>query len=413
VNKSILSVVILSLSSPALALQPLDEFVRGARDHHPANREARANEAGAEAQADEALGRALPGLLASGTYSRNEWEVSVGGLALVPRDQLDGNVTLAVPLIDLAKFARISAARRSAEAAGHRQRAVARASEGQVVQLYYQLAADLALTEAARKTLEAVRVNLKVAEESARAGTATSLDVQRASAEVERQTQLLTAAELEAKLAARALASRTGIEPETVAGPALGDDLHPEPPLASFLAHGPRTPAALAAGSARSAAERAATAQRLSLLPALAGSLGERYTNATGFLGGHHHAYVAALTASWALDFSSLPGIRARSAEADAARAREDQAGLEVGDAIFRAWSTIEASIARSRSARAQASVSARAADIARSRYRSGLATQLDLIQAERDAFSAEASRIQSDADLLNARLQLRLLAAE
>jgi outer membrane protein TolC len=84
---------------------------------------------------------------------------------------------------------------------------------------------------------------------------------------------------------------------------------------------------------------------------------------------------------------------------------------LLTGDAIFQAWSTIDADIARCRSARAQEAVSTQAAEIARARYRSGVATQLDMIQADRDAFAAEAGRIQSDADLLNARLQLRLAA--
>jgi hypothetical protein len=46
-----------------------------------------------------------------------------------------------------------------------------------------------------------------------------------------------------------------------------------------------------------------------------------------------------------------------------------------------------------------------------RDRYRSGVATQLDMIQADRDAFAAAAGRVQSDAELLNARLQLRLAA--
>jgi outer membrane protein TolC len=39
--------------------------------------------------------------------------------------------------------------------------------------------------------------------------------------------------------------------------------------------------------------------------------------------------------------------------------------------------------------------------------------TQLELIQADRDAFAAEAGRIQADADLLNARQQLRLAAGD
>ena len=115
----------------------------------------------------------------------------------------------------------------------------------------------------------------------------------------------------------------------------------------------------------------------------------------------------------WAIDFSSFPAIRSRAADADAARAREEAVRLGVGDAIFRAWSSIDADIVRSRSARTQADVAARAAEVARTRYRSGVGTQLELIQADRDAFAAEAGRIQADADLLNARRQLRLLSGD
>jgi outer membrane protein TolC len=193
--------------------------------------------------------------------------------------------------------------------------------------------------------------------------------------------------------------------------PALSDDLHAEPALARFASSTPSTPAVKAAAAERRAAEGGARAQRLSLVPTLAGSVNERYTNAVGFLGGHHEAYTAVLALAWGIDFSTVPAIRARNAEAAGALAREDQARLTVGDAIFRAWSTIEADLVRSRSARTQAAVSARAAEVARARYRSGLGTQLELIQADRDAFAAEAGRIQSDADLLNARRQLRLVA--
>ena len=163
----------------------------------------------------------------------------------------------------------------------------------------------------------------------------------------------------------------------------------------------------------RAAAERGATAQHLTVLPILSGNVSERYTNATGFLNGHHDAYAATLSLVWAVDFTTAPAIRARNAEAAAARAREEQARLTTGDAIFRAWSTIDADLARSHSARTQAAVSARAAEVARTRYRSGVGTQLELIQADRDAYAAEAGRIQADADLLNARMQLRLIAGD
>ena len=51
------------------------------------------------------------------------------------------------------------------------------------------------------------------------------------------------------------------------------------------------------------------------------------------------------------------------------------------------------------------------AAEQARNRYTSGTTMQLDLLQAQRDAFVAEVARIQADADLINARAQLRLAA--
>jgi outer membrane protein TolC len=53
------------------------------------------------------------------------------------------------------------------------------------------------------------------------------------------------------------------------------------------------------------------------------------------------------------------------------------------------------------------------ASEQARQRYQAGTATQLDLLQAQRDAFNADVARIQADADLVNARAQLRLSAGE
>jgi len=403
----------LAWSPSVYALQPLDEFVRGGRARDPANHEAAANTDAAEARADAALGSALPGLTAAATYTRNQWEVLFGDLAVLPRNERNASVNVAVPLVDIAKFTRISAAQRSAEAATFRQEAIGRASEAQTVQLYYQLAADLTLVEVARHALDVVLVNLKLTEQANSGGAATSLDVARASAEVERQRQLLTSAELEVKLAARALASQTGVVADISATVSLTDDLHREPALEHFATGLASTPAVRAATAERAAAERGATAQRLTLLPALTGNVNERYTNATGFLGGHDHAYAAAISLVWSVDFATSPAIRARNAEAATARAREEQARLNIADAIFRAWSTVDADLARSHSARTQAAVSARAAEVARSRYRSGLGTQLDLIQADRDAFAAEAGRIQADADLLNARTQLRLVAGE
>jgi uncharacterized membrane protein YbhN (UPF0104 family) len=93
------------------------------------------------------------------------------------------------------------------------------------------------------------------------------------------------------------------------------------------------------------------------------------------------------------------------------ARAREHRARLAARDAIYLYWQTVHSDIASSQSARAQAYASAHAARLAKDRYQAGAATQLDLLTAERDAYVADVVRIQADADLGNARTQLRLAA--
>ena len=67
------------------------------------------------------------------------------------------------------------------------------------------------------------------------------------------------------------------------------------------------------------------------------------------------------------------------------------------------------AGIAKSRAARAGRQAAFEAAAQARTRYSVGNITQLDPLQAQRDAFTADVSRIQADAELANARAQLRL----
>ena len=86
---------------------------------------------------------------------------------------------------------------------------------------------------------------------------------------------------------------------------------------------------------------------------------------------------------------------------------------LVARDAIHRQWETVEADIARSRSARVGQTAATHAVEQAHDRYQAGTITQLDLLQAQRDSFAADVARIQADADLVNARAQLRLAAGQ
>jgi outer membrane protein TolC len=415
------TVTALALASPAAALQPLEPFLASASDRNADELESRANLAQQRAQSDAALGRVLPGLSASGSYVRNQYRSQVGLPAaggttqlvtITPYDQLHGTATLNVPLVDLANFRRVAAARTSEEGAARQLDATRLQVQGQVVQDYYQLVANLALVAASQQALAVSRESLRLAEARFAAGAAAVLDVDRARADVEAQVQQVASSELQVALAVRALESVSGLAPVVSGVVPLEDDLHPEPELAVFQAGFDGLPSVASARLATRAAEQQAQAQRFSLLPSLAGTFTESGTNASGFAG-HDWSFQGVLALSWSFDLTSLANIRGQDAAVETARARELRARLAAGDAIHREWSTVAADIARSRSARVGREAAAHASELARDRYQAGTATQFELLQAQRDAFAAEVARIQADADLVNARVQLRLSSGQ
>ena len=415
--KFIFAIGVLSVAVQASGLQPLEEFLRGARTSGADNAEARAVGRQLRADADAALGRALPRLSLRGTYTRNQYETAIqlgGGdpLTISPYDQLEGTATLEVPLVDLASFARIGAARANARAAAAEAASTDLQVQARVAQDYYQLVADVALVASSRRALEVARAGLRIAQQRHQAGTSSLLEVDRARAEVERNVQQLAAAELQVSLVARALQSATGLTPDLQGAAAPADDLHEEPALERFQAPDEGIPSLAAAMQRRAASERQAGAQRLALVPSLSAAATERTSNVKGLLGRETY-WQGFVWLTWSFDLTTLAAIRSQEAAAAAAAAREQRARLAARDDIHRAWMTVGTNIARSRSARVQAEVSARAADMALSRYQVGEGTQLDLLQAQRDAFAADAARIQADADLVNSRAQLRIAAGE
>jgi len=234
--------------------------------------------------------------------------------------------------------------------------------------------------------------------------------VDRARADVEAQTQQVAAAQLQVALAARALESASGVAPDQAPVAGFIDQLQEAPPLANFENQVERLPSVEAAKENTRANEQLGEAAKLALLPTLAGTFSEHATNAPGFTG-HDFTWQAILALSWSLDFTNRANIHLQDATTDVARAREQRARILAGDTIHRQWSTITAGIVRSKSARAGQEAATHAAAQAHDRYAAGTSTQLDLLQAQRDAFVAEVTRIQADADLVNARAQLRLAA--
>ena len=409
----------------AFAQQPLEEFLAGARRTNSDLQVAAATIEQQEGESLAALGRALPSLTARGVYTRNEYEVRLdpssflGSAApagvpsqsfiIQPLNQLDATVQLDVPLIDLAAWQRV-AAQHAAERAAHRRADVTMTDvQMQVARNYYQLVGSRSLRQSAERTLEAALTNLGLTRTRQVDGVATDLEVNRAQAEVERAHLSISDAELTAALAGRALQTLTGVAPTNAARSEL-DDLHAELPLIEWERSVTEIPAVAVAAEQRRGSEATATAVRFALLPTLSAGAQGRLTNATGFIG-HQAIYVLTATLNWRLDVTSFGTVRSQDAAARLARVREASTRQATLDQIHESWSRISNGVAKSRAARAEALASTAAVERARERYREGAGTHFELVQAERDAYSAEVSRIQADADLSYARVALRLNA--
>ncbi len=409
---------------PAFALQPVGEFLKHAKTWNPQNRAAHATTEQRDAEIGVSRGSYLPSFSATGTYTRNEYEVNTGALTgglsipglqntiIQPLNQLDANLTLSVPIISVANWDRRAAAESTFAGARADEANAELSVEKGVLRDYYTLLGDEAVLLSAVKNVEVAQHNVTLARDRRAGGTGSELDVQRAVADQARAEQSVTAAQLGVTNTRRDLYSLSGLTAE----PARGfpeDDLHEEEPLASWTGKAGGVPSVQSASAGRKTAEQGVSTAKAALLPTVNASAQERFTNATAFIGGHSAVYLLQLTASWKLDTTFVPGLRAQNAAAAAARANEDRARQAAEDAVFRDWQQIHADIESARSSRAQVTAAQLAASLAQDRYQGGVATQLDVLQARQDAFSADVARIQADADLAYARLALRLDAGQ
>jgi multidrug efflux system outer membrane protein len=403
---------------PAHALQPLSEFLAAARGHNFDNREAAATVKQRAVQVDQAKWDMIPTINATASYTRNQYEVKVTipgadpsnpvTRTITPFNQVDAQLTFTQPIVDVSVFRNIDAARSNLAAGTARVAATRVQVEQAVAQTWFQVIAAEAFIAATEEVHAATKANLGIVEQRAAAGVASDLDRRRAEVEVERSRKTIADAEYNLAIARQRLRSLTGVEPEP--GEVLLDvSLDEEVPLASWTAG--NSIAAVAAADA-DAASAAATARATAglLYPTLSASANERFTTATGFLGRYAIASASA-NFSWRFDLAILPQIKAAKAQAALSKIRAERARQTSHDEIHGAWHAVKAALAKARSARVERDTSKVAVGQARQRYEAGTGLFLEVTQAERDAFSAQISLIQADADLASARVLLRIHA--
>lgn len=408
-------------ASPAWALQPLGDFLAKTESRNFDVREARATALQRDAEAKTALGRILPSFTARGTYTRNQYEViaqfptgplptDVTRITIQPQDQLDGFLQLDVPIVDIAGYARYKSLSSAADAQLAGAEVSLLEARASVIRTYYQLVGVRALVSSAKESVEAAEKNLTAVRDRKQVGLVPELDVERAVANLERSKQDLADAGLAVASSVRTLETLTGMTPSEGGESGLNDDLHEEAPLAVWLSKAKSDlPQNRAADELTKAAADGRRAAKLSFLPILSVQGLERFTNATSFVGrSSYYTLTASLT--WRLDYSTIANVNAQAAAADAAQVRAERTARGVSDRVYDAWTRVQAGIAKSRAARAQAAAAQHAAQLAEDRYQSGVSTQLDVVQAQRDAFLAKAAMLQADAELVSYRATMRLV---
>lgn len=399
-----------SVERQAKALEPLAAHLRSAKTAGFDAREQRATLAQRASETTATSYRLLPVLGVQGTYTRNQYEARVGDKLIVPENQVDLYLTANLTLIDVGQWEKMGAANRTHEAAESRLKSTALDVERLVTREYYQVVAAEAVKSAALRTLEAAEKNLAYVETRKSAGFAQELDAKRAEAEVAKDRQLVADASYQVAVARRSLGTDSGLTPTEGAptldpGPLEGrEGSLAESEGKNLEAH----PQVRAAADETRAAERSANAARATWLPTLSVAAQERLTNATGF---QDKASLYALSATVALKFdvSQLATANAQAESAVVAKVREERTRAQARDRVFVAWQAVHAALDKARSARAGLEASKLAVSIAKQRYEAGTATFLDVVTSERDAFQAEVTRIQVDADLAFARADLHI----
>jgi outer membrane protein TolC len=403
-------------SGQARATQPIETFLEAARTNSYEVREQTATVEQRDWEKEAVFGRLLPAASARGVYTRNQYAAVIANpmngalITITPQDQVDLFLQLDVPLVDLANYQRVGQARHLAKASSHQLELSQNDVQRVVARAYYAYIGGAALVEAAERSQKIAEDNLAFVTTRHEIGVATELDRERARANLEQSKQDRAQAQLISITAGRNLETASGIVPTPVEAYPR-DDLHPEAPLSEWLAN-KDTPSDRIQAELDRAATAAKKAAKYALLPTLSANAQERITNATGFTG-RTSAYTLQGMLSWRLDYSTYSTAQAQASAADVQKVRAERARRGVEDDIFDAFERVRTGIVKSESARAQARAALRAEELALARYQSGALTQLDVTQSQRDAFQAQASQIQADADLLYSRVVLRLAAGK
>jgi outer membrane protein TolC len=409
-------------AAPALP-PPLVEALRaGQRHSHPlAIAKAQAEQARGEVQST--LSTLLPTFNAQGNYLRNQYQTAVDipldpnapptTVVLQPYNQLTASLSLAVPLFNLGALERNAQARHARDAAVSAVASSERDTQLSIARAYYTVVGTQGLLEAARKAVETADRNERTSSLKLNQGTINALALDKAKGDTAAARGTLAQAMRDLAVARRNLSTLTAM-PEQADLPPPTDPGLPERDEEALVAQAlEKRPEVQAARDQLAQARAGRVAAWGTLAPTVSGTATENLSNAAGFVGQSAY-WTLGVGAGWSLDPLLTAGeLRKSDGEIAAAEERLAQTLEGVRDEVHTAWVDLLARRARTEQARAQVAFTSAALKRVELRLEEGVANQLEVSQAQTDAYDAESSLAQAEAEYAYSALALRRAAGE
>lgn len=396
------SLLVAAAGAPSIGLE---EVVEMALENAEDPRIAEARRVQAEAELREAWAAVLPTVNLSGTYRRRAFDVVVGDSVLQAFDAFSSALDFRSTLFEARSIPDIQAAEGRVDAARAQAEDARLGLAHAVAQAYLAARMAEAMTGAAERRSEAARKALDAAEQRVQAGLDGRSVAQRAALEAVEADVVLTRSRGSERRARLAL-DRAVSQP--VRGTLQPLDAAPAVPAPTELDPAERPDLRVAKANLR-AAEDAALAPWLDLVPNLSVDGQFTLTNETGFLGRALNGSVA-VTLAWTVYDGGVRYARARARSAERSVAALELAQLERTAAIEvqEALSDLKAARAEVELAGERASLAQAYASEVRARAAAGLATAVEAADAAVEAFEAEVSAVTVDSELSLAALRLR-----
>jgi TolC family type I secretion outer membrane protein len=282
----------------------------------------------------------------------------------------------------------------------------------QVEQAYYQVLGLQAVTEANGQSLKDAQTNLAAVQDRRSAGLATVGEVYQAEAALAGAKLSLQQSEGQLAAARGQLAVAVGDAPdmalqlapwEQIESPAL-----PEQSVSSLIdsARGAR-PELLAAKAREQAAAAKLEATRGSGLPTLNLDANAGHTKVHNVGDSDQFSALLSLKIPLFAGFADRAAVHQAQAALDSARANSDDLRSQVELEVWQAYQNLRTAAATLDSSAAQLKSAQLAADVANARYKNGLATILDLLNAQTTLANARVQQVQARLDWAAGRTAL------